>query len=64
MNEMGGSCSTRGGEEDAYRVLVGKREGENPLGRPRIRWDDNIKWAFKKWDGDLDWIDLAQNWDR
>ena len=63
MIEMGGSCSTRGGY-DAYRVLVGKREGRNPLGRPRIRWEDNIKWAFKKWDGELDWIDLAQDGDK
>ena len=61
MNEMGGSCSTRGRVEGAYRVLVGKREGKNPLGRSRIGWEDNIKWAFKKWDGVLDWIDMAQN---
>jgi hypothetical protein len=47
--------------EGAYRVLVGKREGKNPLGRSRIGWEDNIKWAFKKWDGVLDWIDMAQN---
>jgi hypothetical protein len=64
MNEMGGSCSTHGRVEGAYRVLAGKREGKNPLGRPMIRWEDNIKWAFKKWDGDLDWIDLAQDGDR
>jgi hypothetical protein len=43
---------------------MGKREGKNPLGRPRIRWEDNIKWAFKKWDGSLDWIDLAQDGDK
>ena len=28
---------------DLYRVLVGKREGKRPLGRPRLRWEDNIK---------------------
>jgi hypothetical protein len=43
----------------AYRVLVGKRRGKKPLGRLRIRWEDNIKWAFKKWDGALGLIDLA-----
>jgi hypothetical protein len=34
----------------AYRVLVGRPEGRRPLGRPRRRWEDNIKWIFKKWD--------------
>ena len=27
-----------------YRVLVGKPEGKRPLGRPRRRWEDNLKW--------------------
>jgi hypothetical protein len=38
--EMGGARSTYGGEErcGAFRVLVGKPEGERPLGRPRLRW--------------------------
>jgi hypothetical protein len=34
----------------AYRILVGRPEGRRPLGRPRRRWEDNIKWIFKKWD--------------
>jgi hypothetical protein len=34
-NEMGGACSAYGGRE---RVLVGKSEGNRPLGRPRHRW--------------------------
>jgi len=33
-----------------YRVLVGKPEGKRPLGRPRRRWEENIKWIFRKWD--------------
>jgi len=34
-----------------YRVLVGKPEGKRPLGRPRHRWEDNIKiLRFRKWD--------------
>jgi hypothetical protein len=33
-----------------YRVLVGRPEGKRLLGRPRHRWEDNIKWMFKKWD--------------
>jgi len=32
-----------------YRVLVGKPEGKRPLGRPRPRWENNIK-IFRKWD--------------
>jgi len=41
------------GEEkrSEYRVLMGKPEGKSPLGRPRSRWEDNINWIFKKWDG-------------
>jgi hypothetical protein len=33
-----------------YRVLVGTHEGKTPLGRPRRRWEDNIKMTFRKWD--------------
>jgi hypothetical protein len=32
-----------GDERNAYRILVGKPEGKRPLGRPRCRWEDNIK---------------------
>jgi hypothetical protein len=32
-----------GERRDAYRALVGKLEGRRPLGRPRRRWEDNIK---------------------
>jgi len=38
-NEMGAACSRRG----AYRVLEERPEGKRPLGRPRRRWEDNIK---------------------
>ena len=34
-----------------HRVLVGKPEGKRPLGRPRRRWEDNIKRIFMKWEG-------------
>jgi hypothetical protein len=30
-------------KRNAYRILVGKPEGKSPLGRPRSRWEDNIK---------------------
>ena len=46
-----------------YRILVGKPEGKRPLGKPRHRWEDNIKIDLEDigW-RDMDWIDLA--WDR
>ena len=34
-----------------YRVLVGKPEVKRPLGRPRRRWEGNIKMDLQKWDG-------------
>jgi hypothetical protein len=36
-----GTCGTYWEKRGAYRVLVGKPEGERPLGRPRHRWEDN-----------------------
>ena len=48
-----------------YRVLVGKPEGKRPLGRPRRRWEDNIKMDLQKVGcGCMDWIKLAQDRDR
>ena len=38
-----GHVARMGERRDAYRVLVGKREGRIPLGRPRRRWEDNVK---------------------
>jgi len=35
----------------AYRILVGKPEGKRPLGRPRRRWEDNIRMDLGKWSG-------------
>ena len=32
------------------RILMGKPEGKRPLGKPRCRWQDNIKMIFRKWD--------------
>jgi len=42
-NGMGGACCANGERRGVYRVLVGKPEGKRPLGRPRYRWEDNIK---------------------
>jgi len=40
-----------GENRDVFRVLVGKTEGKRLLGRPRRRWDGNIRWLLRKWDG-------------
>ena len=48
-----------------YRVLVGKPEGKRPLGRPRRRWEDNIKTDLQAVGGSCgDWMELAQDRDR
>jgi hypothetical protein len=62
---MGRACSTNGGEEECYRILVGKPEAKRPLARPICRWVDNIKIDLREigWDG-VDWIDLAQDMDQ
>jgi len=48
----------------AYRVLVGKPEGKRPLGRPRRRWEDNIKMDLQevRCEG-MEWIELVQDGD-
>jgi len=48
-----------------HRVLVGKPEGKRQLGRPRTRWEDNIKMDLQEVGcGGVDWIKLAQDRDR
>jgi hypothetical protein len=47
-----------------YRVFVGIFEGKCPLGRPRRRWEDNIKTDFKEVEWSMNSIDLAQDRDR
>jgi len=50
---------------DVYMILVGKSEGKKPLGRPRRRWEDNIKLCIQEVGcGGTDWIELAQDRDR
>ena len=45
----------------AYRILVGRPEVKRPLGRPRHRWEDNIKMDFREVVCDTgDWIDLLK----
>jgi hypothetical protein len=48
-----------------YRVLAGKPEGKRPLGRPRRRWEDNIKTNLQEVGcGSMDWIELAHDRDK
>ena len=64
---MGGACGAYGGGEGrvVHRVLVGKPEGKSPLGRPRRRWEDNIKMDLQEVGGSCgDWMELAQDRDR
>ena len=60
-----GHVARMGESRNAYRVLVGRPEGKRPLGRPRRRWEDNIKMDLREvgYD-DRDWINLAQDRDR
>jgi hypothetical protein len=54
-----------GERRGVYRVLVGKPEGRRPLGRPRSRWEDNIRIYIQKVGcGGMGWIELAQVRDR
>jgi len=54
-----------GERKGVYRVLVGKLEGKRPLGRPRRRWEENIKMDLQEVGcGDMDWIELAQDKNR
>jgi hypothetical protein len=53
------------GRIGVYRVLVGKPEGKRTLGRPRRKWEDNIKMNLQEVGGGRrDWMELAQDRDR
>jgi hypothetical protein len=56
-----GNVAGLGEKRDAYRVLVGKPKGMKLLGRPRRRWEDNIKMDLQEVGfGGMDWIELAE----
>ena len=64
MNWMG-HVARVGERRGVYRVLVGKPEGKKPLGRPRHRWEDNIKMDLQEVGCEgVDFIKLAQDRDR
>jgi hypothetical protein len=59
-----GHVACLGEKINAYRILVVKPEGKRPIGRPRHRWEDNIKMNLREGWGDVDWIYLAQDRDQ
>jgi hypothetical protein len=60
-----GHVARIGKMRNAYKTLVGKHEGQRPFGRPRCRWEDNIRTYLKgiEWKG-VDWMHLAQDRDQ
>jgi len=60
-----GHVARMGEDRGVHRVLVGKPERKRPLGRPRRRWEDNIKMYLQEVGGGRgDWMELAQDGDR
>jgi hypothetical protein len=60
-----GHVARIGEDRGVHRVLVGKPEGTRPLGRPRHKWEDNIKIYLQEVGGSRgDWMELAQDRDR
>ena len=60
-----GHVARMGDRGGVFRVLIGKPEGKRPLGRPRRRWEDNIKMDLQETGcGVTDFIELAQDRDR
>ena len=64
LNEGAGHVARMGEGRGVHRVLVGKPEGKRPLGKPRRRWEDNIKMDLQEVGGGGDWMELAQDMGR
>jgi hypothetical protein len=62
---MGRVCRTHSGTRNTYRILVGNPEGKRPLGKTKLRLEDNIKMDVREmgW-GSMDWIDLSYDRDQ
>jgi len=61
---MGGACSAYGVEERRIQGFGGEPKGKRPVGRPRRRWEHNIKMDLQATGcGVMDWIELAQDRD-
>jgi hypothetical protein len=59
-----GHVARMGEKTNAYRIMVGKLDGNRRLGRPRHRWVDNIKINLREREDGMEWIDLAQDRDQ
>jgi len=59
-----GHVARMGEGRGVYRFLVGKPEGKRPMGRPRRRWEDNIKMDLQEVGRGADWMELTQDRDR
>ena len=58
---MGRACSQNGGRS-AFKILTGKPTGKRPLGRPRRRWEDNIRMDLEERGINAgNWVDSAQD---
>jgi hypothetical protein len=61
-DEVGRICGTHGKWRSVYRVLIERPEGKRPLGRPRHRWEDNIKMDVREMVvNEANWIRLAED---
>ena len=59
---MSGACSAYGGKERRIEGFGSRPKGKRPLGRPRRRWEDNIKMDLQEVGyGGMDWIELAED---
>ena len=65
LREMGRALARMGEKRGVHRVLVVKPEGKRPLGRPRRRWEDNIKMDLQEVGGGCgDWMEFSQDRER
>ena len=61
---MGGACGAHWRGEGCAQGSSGETRGKESLGRPRRRWEDNIKMDLQEVGGGGDWIELVQDRDR
>ena len=61
---MGGACGAHGGGERCTQGSSGETRRKEAIGRPRPRWEDNIKMDLQEVGGGGDWMELVQDRDR